>query len=48
VLTSDKMDAHNTFANPNTIAPKAYSAIVKGGKLVLDIPAKSVVVVALE
>jgi alpha-L-arabinofuranosidase len=48
VLTSDKMDTHNTFANPNAIAPKAYSAEAKSGKLVLDIPAKSVVVVALE
>ncbi len=48
VLTSDKMDTHNTFANPNAIAPKAYSATAKGGKLALDIPAKSVIVVALE
>ncbi len=48
VLTSDKMDTHNTFANPNAIAPKAYSAEAKSGALLLNIPAKSVVVVALE
>jgi alpha-N-arabinofuranosidase len=48
ILTSEKMDTHNTFASPNAIVPKAYSAEAKGGKLVLDIPAKSVVVVALE
>lgn len=48
ILTSEKMDTHNTFAIPNAIAPKAYSAEAKNGKLVLDIPAKSVVVVALE
>ena len=48
ILTSDKMDTHNTFAAPNAIVPTAYSAEAKNGKLLLDIPAKSVVVVALE
>lgn len=48
ILTADKMDAHNTFASPNAITPKSYSVEAKNGKLVLNLPAKSVVVVALE
>jgi alpha-N-arabinofuranosidase len=48
ILTADKMDAHNTFASPDTVVPKAYSAEAANGKLRLSIPAKSVVVVALE
>lgn len=47
ILTADKMDAHNTFDKPNTVKPEKYSAKAKDGKLVLDLPAKSVVVVEL-
>lgn len=47
VLTSDKMDAHNTFDKPQTIEPKEYSAKVKKGKTTLSIPAKSLIVVNL-
>jgi Alpha-L-arabinofuranosidase len=48
VLTSSATDAHNTFEKPNAIAPQAYSATAKGKKLVLTLPAKSVVVVQLQ
>ncbi|HCS65089.1 MAG TPA: alpha-N-arabinofuranosidase [Cellvibrio sp.] len=48
VLTAAAMDAHNTFAAPETIKPAAYSAKAKNGKLALEIPAKAVVVVAVE
>lgn len=48
VLTASAMDAHNTFAAPEAIKPAAYSAKAKNGKLVLEIPAKAVVVVAVE
>jgi len=48
VLTAAGMDAHNTFAAPDTIKPVAYSAKAKNGKLALEIPAKAVVVVAVE
>jgi alpha-L-arabinofuranosidase len=48
ILTSEKMDAHNTFASPNNISPASYAADAKDGQLTLSIPAKSVVVVALE
>jgi alpha-L-arabinofuranosidase len=48
VLTASAMDAHNTFAQPEAIKPVAYSAKANNGKLALEIPAKAVVVVAVE
>ena len=48
ILTGPATDTHNTFDNPNTIMPAAYSARSSGGKLTLDLPAKSVVVVAID
>jgi len=48
VLTADKIDAHNTFDNPNVVKPVAFSGRVEGGKLVFDLPAKSVAVVAVD
>lgn len=48
LLTADAMDAHNTFTNPDAIKPVAYSAEVKNGKVNVNLPAKSVVVLALD
>ncbi|MRV76477.1 alpha-N-arabinofuranosidase [Duganella sp. FT92W] len=48
VLTSATMDAHNTFQNPQVIKPAAFSARAAGGKLAIKVPAKAVMVVALE
>jgi alpha-N-arabinofuranosidase len=48
VLTGPALDTHNTFDRPNTIRPVAFSGRVQGGKLVFDLPAKSVAVVAVE
>ena len=48
ILTGPEIDTHNTFDNPNTIQPAAYSAQSSGGRLVFDLPAKSVAVVAVE
>ena len=48
ILTSNDMDAHNTFDRPHSIVPKPYRASAKNGELVLQLPAKSVVVVAVE
>jgi alpha-N-arabinofuranosidase len=48
VLTSDTIDAHNTFQNPQTIKPAAFSARAAGGKLSIKVPAKAVMVVSLE
>jgi alpha-N-arabinofuranosidase len=43
------MDAHNVPGKPAAIAPVAYTGgTLAGGKLVLDLPAKSVVVVKLD
>ncbi|NVK56770.1 MAG: alpha-N-arabinofuranosidase [Alteromonadaceae bacterium] len=47
VLTSDKMDEHNTFDAPNNIQPSDYSAKVKNGKAVISVPAKSLMVLNL-
>ncbi|HEX8612199.1 MAG TPA: alpha-L-arabinofuranosidase C-terminal domain-containing protein [Telluria sp.] len=48
VLTATAMDAHNTFQNPQAIKPAPFSARASGGKLTVTVPAKAVVVVALE
>ncbi|MES2443099.1 MAG: alpha-L-arabinofuranosidase C-terminal domain-containing protein [Pseudomonadota bacterium] len=48
ILTAPAMDTHNSFDKPNTIQPAPYAAQGAGGKLVFDLPAKSVVVVAVE
>src|SRR3546814_497404 len=47
ILTGPAIDTHNTFDAPNTIHPIAYSGKTAGGKLVFDLPAKSVAVVAV-
>jgi len=48
LLTAPAMDAHNTFAAPETIKPVAFSAAAKNGKLTIKLPAKAMAVVALE
>jgi alpha-N-arabinofuranosidase len=48
VLTAAAMDAHNTFAAPAAVAPVPFAANATDGKLVLHLPAKSVVVVAVQ
>ena len=48
VLTADAMDAHNTFDNKAAVKPVPYSAKANGGKMTVALPAKSVMVVAVE
>ena len=48
VLTAAAMDAHNTFASPQAVVPAPFQASVDDGKLVVKLPAKSVVVVAVQ
>ncbi len=48
VLTAEAMDAHNTFERPQAIKPVSYSARAENGKLTLKVPAKAVMVVAVE
>lgn len=48
VLTTDAMNAHNTFEKPNSVQPAAYSGgRKKGDSWEFDLPPKSVVVVTL-
>ena len=48
VLTADAMDAHNTFERPQAIKPAPFSAQAAGGKLTVKVPAKAVMVFAVE
>jgi alpha-N-arabinofuranosidase len=48
ILTGPAMDTHNTFAAPDTIHPVPFVANSAGGNLAIDLPARSVVVVAVE
>jgi alpha-N-arabinofuranosidase len=48
LLTAAAMDAHNTFQQATTVKPVPFSARAAGGKLSVKLPAKAVVVVALE
>lgn len=48
LLTADAMDAHNTFQQAGAVKPVPFSARAAGGKLNLKLPAKAVVVVAVE
>lgn len=48
ILTASEMNAHNTFDNPENVKPAAFTSYeVAEGKLHLDIPAKSVLVISL-
>src|SRR5471032_6647 len=48
ILTAAAMDAHNTFAAPDAVRPAPFAASASGGKLVLKLPAKAIVVVAVQ
>lgn len=48
LLTADAMDTHNTFAKPEAVKPTAFSAKAKNGKLSLELPAKSILVVKVQ
>jgi len=44
ILTADKMDAHNTFDNPDAVKPAAFAgAKIEGGRLIVKMPPKSIV-----
>ena len=48
VLTAAAMDAHITFSAPDAVRPASFRAMARAGRLVLSLPAKSVVVVAVQ
>jgi alpha-L-arabinofuranosidase len=45
LLTAAAMDAHNSFAQPNAVAPVPYGAAPRDGALSFELPPKSIVVV---
>lgn len=47
VLTAATMDAHNTFAQPQALVPARYAAQPGAAGLTLELPPKSIVVVAV-
>jgi alpha-N-arabinofuranosidase len=48
ILSSEEMNSHNTFENPNNLVPADFKgAKIKGNSIVLTIPAISVVVLSL-
>lgn len=49
ILTSDQMQAHNTFEEPDAVTPAAFTDCrLENGKLIVKLPAKSVVVLAVK
>jgi alpha-N-arabinofuranosidase len=47
-LSAPRVDSVNTFAAPNTVAPKPVAAAVQGGTVTLTVEPKSVTVISLE
>jgi alpha-L-arabinofuranosidase len=48
VLTAEKLDAHNTFDNPENVEPATFDgATIDDGKLAVKLPPRSVVVLTL-
>ncbi|MGV2496586.1 alpha-N-arabinofuranosidase [Pelagerythrobacter aerophilus] len=48
ILTAPAINSHNTFDNPQVVKPASFNgARVRGGKLTVTLPAKSVVVLEL-
>lgn len=49
ILVGDKLNAHNTFENPNSVAIKDFNgASLKNNSINLEIPARSVLVLKVE
>lgn len=48
VLTAARVDAINSFAAPNAVAPRPIAGTMRGGRLVLTLPPASVAVVRLQ
>ena len=48
ILTAEAMNAHNTFDNPDNLVPVSFDgARVEKGKLIVEMPAKSLVTLEL-
>jgi alpha-N-arabinofuranosidase len=48
ILTAEAMDAHNTFDSPNDVKPAPFAASRERDALIVEIPPKAVIVVAVD
>ena len=48
VLTAPAVNSINTFAEPDTVVPRAISGTISGGRVRITLPGKSVAMIALE
>jgi alpha-N-arabinofuranosidase len=48
VLTAPNVNSVNTFEQPNTVTPRPIAGKVSGGVVTIELPAKSVAMIALE
>lgn len=48
ILASDRMDAHNSFDNPNALVPRPFRGSVENGRVVVQMPPMGVAVLAVE
>jgi alpha-N-arabinofuranosidase len=48
MLTAARMDAHNSFDQPNVVVPQPFAGRRVGDRLVFELPAKSIAVVGIE
>jgi alpha-N-arabinofuranosidase len=48
LLTAPEMDSHNTFDVPEAVKPEPFRARRDGDRLVVEIPPKAVIVVAVD
>jgi alpha-N-arabinofuranosidase len=49
ILTGPRMDSHNTFEAPDQIGPRTFDgATLRGGTLQVEMPSKSIVMIALD
>lgn len=47
ILTAQDLDSRNTFSEPENVMPKPFTASEGDGKIIFELPAKSVIVVTL-
>ena len=48
ILVADRMDAHNSFDNPNALRPAPFSGRVENGRIMVRMPAMGVAVLAVD
>lgn len=49
ILTADEMDSHNSFESPETVKPESFDDYrVDDGRLIVELPAKAIVMIALD